>query len=362
MGKIKCLFICSSLEQTGPTKQLFYIIKNNLDFVEFFIVTLSKEKERSLIDDFLELPIKINQLDIASNGFIKTINKVKKLDNACGFHVVHSQGIKGDFVSSILFSKKNISTLRNFPYEDYPALYGKIKGAALAWLHLFIMKRIKLRVTVSGSTCEKIKNCSNLYFNVVYNGVDIKTFIQENGGEVINGSVKKNNLTFVYSGPLIKRKQVSLLVECFKNRDDFHLIILGDGPEMESLKGISTGNIKFIGQVDDVSTYLRKADVFISFSNSEGYPNSVLEALASKLPCILSNIPSHKDVQTAIGESVLLLSDNELNSFLDSSCEIEVSKLKSTIEKDYNVILSKISCQNMAKQYSSLYKKIAEPH
>ena len=62
-----------------------------------------------------------------------------------------------------------------------------------------------------------------------------------------------------------------------------------------SLDGSTNGNIRFArndvstsGIVDDVESYLRAADIFILASNREGTPNSVLEAMATGLPCLVT--------------------------------------------------------------------------
>ncbi len=46
--------------------------------------------------------------------------------------------------------------------------------------------------------------------------------------------------------------------------------------------------VHFAGIVNDVENYLRAADIFILASNREGTPNSVLEAMATGLPCLVT--------------------------------------------------------------------------
>ena len=46
--------------------------------------------------------------------------------------------------------------------------------------------------------------------------------------------------------------------------------------------------IVFTGKVTNVEEYLRAADLFVFPSSREGMPNVVLEAMATRLPCILT--------------------------------------------------------------------------
>jgi glycosyltransferase involved in cell wall biosynthesis len=49
----------------------------------------------------------------------------------------------------------------------------------------------------------------------------------------------------------------------------------------------------------DVAPYLQAVDAFVFPSRREGMPNSVLEAIAAGLPCVLSNIAPHRELAAA---------------------------------------------------------------
>src|SRR5262249_9486808 len=61
------------------------------------------------------------------------------------------------------------------------------------------------------------------------------------------------------------------------------------------------------GQVatHDIPAVLGLAHFFVSASTSEGRPNAVLEAIAARVPVVLSDIPAHREIVTD-GESGLL--------------------------------------------------------
>jgi glycosyltransferase involved in cell wall biosynthesis len=86
----------------------------------------------------------------------------------------------------------------------------------------------------------------------------------------------------------------------------FRLHIAGDGPDREAVAaevrrlGLDDA-VALLGPRDDVGALLRAADVFVLSSTSEGFPMSVLEAMAAGLPVVASavgGVPEAVDATT----------------------------------------------------------------
>ena len=71
---------------------------------------------------------------------------------------------------------------------------------------------------------------------------------------------------------------------------------------------------KLIGHVQE---YLGASNYFISASLAEGLPNSVLEAMACGLPCILSNIPPHVEIHEMNKDSSLMFDIKDVKGLRD---------------------------------------------
>jgi glycosyltransferase involved in cell wall biosynthesis len=108
--------------------------------------------------------------------------------------------------------------------------------------------------------------------------------------------------TAVYTGRLAAEKQVDQLITLWpKVREAFagaQLLILGSGPEEARLVQMAGEGVRFVGQVDDVAPYLQAADLFVLPSATEGLSNAMLEALATGLPVIATNVGGAADVIT----------------------------------------------------------------
>lgn len=75
------------------------------------------------------------------------------------------------------------------------------------------------------------------------------------------------------------------------------LHFVGDGPlrgELDAMAGRIgiADRVKFWGCIHDVSQFYAEADAFILPSQEEGMSNSLLEAMAAGLPCVVSDLPS----------------------------------------------------------------------
>jgi glycosyltransferase involved in cell wall biosynthesis len=100
---------------------------------------------------------------------------------------------------------------------------------------------------------------------------------------------------------LVPIKNVRLLVEAValvrERVGDVHLVIVGAGPETESLKQLATvleiaDAVTFAGSVPHAETpaFYRAADVFALSSDFDNSPNVVLEAMACGLPIVTTDV------------------------------------------------------------------------
>ena len=101
-------------------------------------------------------------------------------------------------------------------------------------------------------------------------------------------------------GRLHRQKRFDVLIEAFaglKASDvDTQLWIVGSGVEETKLRSLAGAGVHLLGFRDDVDRVLRAADLFVSTSDYEGCPLAVLEAMDARLPLVLTDIPSHREI------------------------------------------------------------------
>ena len=105
------------------------------------------------------------------------------------------------------------------------------------------------------------------------------------------------------SGVLHKRKNQDFLLRALAEAETPRavLIIVGDGDQKEILKklaeelGVAEQTI-FTGWREDVMEIIQGADLFAYSSFKEGLSNSLLEAVAVGIPCLVSDTPENREV------------------------------------------------------------------
>jgi 1,2-diacylglycerol 3-alpha-glucosyltransferase len=131
-------------------------------------------------------------------------------------------------------------------------------------------------------------------------------------------------LVLMYLGRLSPEKKLPFLLRAFFGiaaaRPDVVLALVGDGPDRENLHDLAQrsgfgGQVKFLGKVpyELVPTYLKLGDVFVSASDSEVHPLSLIEAMAAGLPAVGVDSPGVGD--TIVDGENGLLSQPDLAAF-----------------------------------------------
>jgi glycosyltransferase involved in cell wall biosynthesis len=191
----------------------------------------------------------------------------------------------------------------------------------------------------------------------------INNFIDENYidnklnyDDTANLPLDKINLLSI--GRLEFQKGYDLLLNSFSefpDKDKFHLTIIGKGHIEKELRN----QIKILSLENHVSLldftynpykYMVKADVFISSSRFEGFPNVVIESLACGLPVVANNY---------LGGINEILKDQELGYIINIENHAEFHEaISKCLEKDRDrikIIARDKYSKNIIKYYETLF-------
>jgi glycosyltransferase involved in cell wall biosynthesis len=134
------------------------------------------------------------------------------------------------------------------------------------------------------------------------NGVDTSEFSPApTDGNIGKRASDSDDVVVMFAGRLSPIKALDVLLQAFSSAlvtcPGLQLLLVGEGEERGKLEALARdlgieGRLSFVGRVPDVKPFLRKADIFVLPSYSEGMSNSLLEAMSMGLACIATRIAS----------------------------------------------------------------------
>ena len=368
--RIRIVYLMTSCKKLGPTQQTLNIIKN-LDQSVFdpILITINDEEADSRMADYLPF--------VSAHYLVKTGKKeiitgqdgaLKKKLEELKPDIIHTVGVFPDYAVSQIGKYKQVHTLRNYVYDDYPAKFGKVKGTILAKLQISAMKKSDRAIACSESLSKIYKEKLNMTFDFIRNGVDVDQYTAATANEKRaireKMGLPSDAFIFVYTGQFIERKNIPFLLEnyvkAFGNDNHAYFLLLGGGPELEPLKEKYKGykRIDFRGNVNNVNEYLKACDVYVSTSKSEGLPNGVLEAMATGVPVILSDIDQHKEIYEVDDGIGYLYKQGDGADLIEKLKMIYGEKAVEAGKVAYEVAHKSFSAPKMSQQYQAVYREI----
>ena len=176
----------------------------------------------------------------------------------------------------------------------------------------------------------------------------------------IDGSV-----TVGYSGQLIERKNIHVLLEAFRDascrREELRLMIVGEGPLQNTLLATAEkmgigGRTTFTGFRDDAMAVMKTFDLFVLPSLLEGIPRCVMESMALGIPVLVSDIPGNREL-VEHGRTGLLFPANDARALADAIvwCLDHPSEVQGMRTQARRRIETNFSAKRMAEDYMAVY-------
>jgi glycosyltransferase involved in cell wall biosynthesis len=212
-----------------------------------------------------------------------------------------------------------------------------------SFLEKFILISIKYDAQISAaSNFLKFENV-NKNISVVNPGVDTNFYKPDWS--------RREDDRILFVGRLQKIKGTEILLRCANKleREPCKFVIVGDGEELGRIKkyleGKNISNVKIMGELPEKEVLFeyQRASLFLLPSLSEGFPLTILEAMACGLPIIAADVGNVSTI-VAAGVNGFIVKAGTVNSF--------VEKIK-LIAHDKN-LAQEMSVNNVlkAKQYS----------
>lgn len=193
-----------------------------------------------------------------------------------GYVTEHSQGSKRRRYRIL----RCVDELSYLPYEKIITVSDSVKLVMMNWL----------------------KHIDRTKFVTIKNGIDTGKF--SNAVPVGRESLgfQSGDFIIVSVGRLRPEKGFQTIVKALKELPKkYKLLIIGDGPEKNRLEMLSKSlaihdRVYFAGNKNNVESYFKAGDLYVSASQSEGFGLTIIEAAAAGLPILASDIPAFREI------------------------------------------------------------------
>ncbi|HWR40294.1 MAG TPA: glycosyltransferase [Patescibacteria group bacterium] len=273
-------------------------------------------------------------------------------------HCLLPDGLAALFLKSRNCNAKIICTIHGSDLNVYPS-YNRITR----FLIYYVARRVDQIICVSDALREKILEISpNANVTTIKNGIDFDKFAPQEEEQKPDSQF---NILFI--GKVKKEKGIYDLLSAYeavkKSHQHIQLTIVGDCSELDpriNKASTADNHIQFAGVVpnEEIKNYLNQADVFVLPSYSEGLPTVMLEAMAAKVPMILTPVGGIPEV-VEHGKTALLIEPGDISALSAAITKLLVDRdlRKQLKDNAYTKVRAEFSWKSNVDHLSKVYEK-----
>jgi glycosyltransferase involved in cell wall biosynthesis len=290
LAKLKICFIAGTLGQGGAEQQLYYIVRalsQNGANINLLCLTRGDIWEERIRD--LGIPVVwIGRHESRALRLARMIRELRKNPP----DILQSQHFYTNIYAAAaarILRVRDIGAMRSDGIGEVRAT-GRVLG------HL----SLRLPQLIAANSHAAIKNAVGLgappsRLRYLPNVVNTDQF------KPADARVEEQPIRLLAVGSLEAVKRVDRFISVVararrESKIEIKAVIVGDGSLRERLErlaaelGLSHDTCSFRGRIEDTTSIYKDADILVLTSDREGAPNVVLEAMASRLPVVATNV------------------------------------------------------------------------
>ena len=282
----------------------------------YLAANFSQTPAKKIQEDETKYGVSICQIDFARNPLnpqnIRAYKQLVKLIQDEKIDYIHCNtptgGLLGRLAGKKCKVKKIIYQAHGFHfYKGAPKLNWMLYYPIERWLAHYT----DALITINNEDYElakdkfKLRNGGKVYY---VPGVGIDTSLYKTDENIRTKKrtelgLGDDDVAVISMGDLIERKNYAVAIQAIAEAKNPKLqyFICGNGPEKDSLMNLAqnlgvNSQIHFLGFRNDIKDLLKATDIFLFTTKQEGLPRSMMEAMASGLPCIASRVRGNTDL------------------------------------------------------------------
>ena len=303
--------------------------------------------------------------DLGAVGFCRTSVSLARYLRQQKIDVVHTHNPQPHLVGVLAAALARLPVVHTKHGRNYP---GNVKRV---WLNRQLSRFTKRVVAVSEAAARvarEVERVPTAKVMVIRNGIDTELFrrgelaAQEDGADrpITIGAVGRLSKEKNY--PMLVRAFASLASQASESMPPFQLLFVGDGPERPVIEAEAKecgvlDQCEFAGMQNNVADWLRKMDIFSLSSITEGTSMTLLEAGATGLPSVVTDVGGNGEI-VVDGDTGFVVSAEAEPAFAAALMKLaENEGLRKQMGAGARArILDLYSRQSMMSQYVGVYE------
>lgn len=304
MKKTRVLMMIGTLD-VGGTEMMVKSLATGLDRRRFYVTVMCLARGGRVAEMLKRDGIRVDVLGISSKMDVTSVYRLTRFLKQRRFDIVHSFLFYSNVLARIsgrLANTPAIVSGERSTSEWKSPLYRLIDRLTSVYSTVIVANSNAVR----DSLVEDVRIKPDK-IRVVYNGIDLRRFDDTADDQKVREQLslseekvtvvtvtrlhpEKNPSDFIRAASIVKRKHGNV-----------QFLVVGDGRLMGELKSMSSelgisDDVIFAGEREDVPGLLKASDIFVLTSLWEGLPVSVLEAMASSLPVVATDVGGTREV------------------------------------------------------------------
>lgn len=312
--KPRIAFIVEDLKFGGIARVISLLISELTNYYHIELISLNDKQETEwtkILNIKIHTILKDETFRATDIGTVfRSVRGIRRIVIENRYVLVISSGYFVSVLSGLILSRYRVNTVMIQHADIIEELKKNNLQYFKAVLLKYSMNKLNAIVSVSSTVSKELKlsfNISDKKLFTINNPIDtghIQSLAKE---KVLDKNLlfQPGYFTFISVGRLSPEKNFQLLIKSFKKlhklKDNIVLIIIGDGPEKNSLQNLIdklhlADNVKLVGFKANPFKYMKISDCFVSSSSREGFGNVIVEAMTCGLPVIATNTSGSKDI------------------------------------------------------------------
>jgi glycosyltransferase involved in cell wall biosynthesis len=367
--KLSICHIASGDLWAGAEVQIFHLL-SELKKIESLQISAIVHNKGELASRLQSIGVQTKIFDEKKLNFFQLVRRSRRFFKEEQIDIIHSHRYKENIVAAIasmglILKPRLIQTIHGLSHPRRGKFISKMKIYSIVdgFCRKLFFNKI---VAVSKELYIYLSNYENLNkLRYIQNGIALNRVHKS----LVERKIFSREKIIAVVGRLVPVKNFQVFIQSIpkmlEHRQDIRFLVIGDGPERESLKKLTVElsiekYVEFTGHTNDMDVLWSKIDIYVLCSRHEGLSIALLEAMANGVLVVATAVGGNSEVVQS-GVNGILIPEGTARSIANGCLHlltlpneqilsIKFSAMK-TIAKNYS---SKIS----AKHYLQMYKEL----